>query len=579
MCLAKARLRESDVQGAAQACALAIGAYRGFKRLQKRLRRAETPRMLIDFEEMCAHVLGAFEPPVRVAGGAVRRIARIVARIPTPRAGHPTRAIDALDALLSIGQSETSHPIASQVIKQLAAMLDSRVLLHYEGGVYVHEEPQAVHTLSTWTLRRLVAEREVRARAVRAAPEFWLPEQRRPAGVLSVPIGDGVVVLARGRKYRRREVAAVRAVLRFLKLRLTTPSHVPVPRLPPAPGRAALPTVSEGLVGTSPAWEGVLHQVRRIAPSDCSIVLLGETGSGKERLARAIHAYSDRAHGAFVPVNCGVVPHELIASELFGHIRGAFTGADRNRDGLFVQAHKGTLFLDEVAEMPLAMQVALLRVLEDRRVTPVGSTRPREVDVRIVSATNVDLGARVDAGQFREDLWHRLNVFVLRVPPLRERQADLPLLANHILARLPERKTLHPDACEVLSRYAWPGNVRELENVLRAACLLSDGPQLTPDMLDRMLESRREARAQIAAPRLPPRSQAILQTIGDRWTSAGEVASALGASLRTVNREIADLLDRGLLRSSGQARASRYQCVRPPWRDVARSAPQQPTPP
>jgi transcriptional regulator of acetoin/glycerol metabolism len=578
LCLAKLRLRENDVQRAATACSQAVEAYRGFKRLQQRLKRSETPALLVDFENMCAHVLRAFEPPIAGTADPVRALARLVARMPRPRIAHPTRTMDALDALVSAGRSPGETPIQAQVVKQLAAMLSARVLFHYENGVYLQRESQDVHTLSSWSMRKLVADRRLVAKRVRPAPEFWLPEQRRPAGVLSVPLGEGLVVLARGRRFRPREVAAVRTVLRFLDVRLSTPASVPMPQVLPALGRAARPTVSEGLVGTSAPWMDVLNQVKRIAPSDCSIVLLGDTGTGKERLARAIHAYSERAQGAFVPVNCGVVPQELVASELFGHIRGAFTGAERNRDGLFVQAHGGTLFLDEVAEMSPAMQVAMLRVLEERRVTPVGSARPRPVDVRVVSATNVDLSARVESGRFREDLWHRLNVFVLRVPPLRERQADLPLLAAHILARLPERKALHPDALEVLVRYAWPGNVRELENVLRAGCLLSDGPLLTPDMLDRLLESRREARAQAAPPRLAPRHQAILQAVGDRWTSAAEVAAALGASVRTINREIADLLDQGLLRSSGQGRASRYQCVHGWWRDLARFTPRQPTP-
>jgi DNA-binding NtrC family response regulator len=167
---------------------------------------------------------------------------------------------------------------------------------------------------------------------------------------------------------------------------------------------------------------------------------------------------------------------------------------------------------------------------------------------------------------------------VLRIPPLRERLSDLPLLAAHILARTPERKALHPDGIEILSRYAWPGNVRELENVLRAASLLAEGPLLTPDLLDRLLEGRREARALTAPSRLAPRSQAVLEAAGGRWISATDIALALKTSVRTVNREITDLVGRGLLRSAGQARACRYQRVESAWRDLSRSVAAQPTP-
>ena len=576
MCLAKLRLREGDVQEAARACAQAVEAYRGFKRLQRRVKRKETPQVLLDFEGQCAHVLESFEPPVAKRADPVATLARLVARMPRRKPAKPRRTIDALDAVLTAGRIGAPGEVHDRVARELAAMLGARVLLHYEAGVYRSREEQAVHTLSTWTLRRLVADRRLIAHRIRPAPEFWRPEQRRPAGTLSIPLGEGLLVLGRERRFRRRELGAVRAVLRFLAARLATPGQVPVPRPVPAPGRRDLPTVSEGLVGTSEAWQSVLEQVRKVAPSDCPIVLLGETGTGKERLARAIHAFSGRAHGAFVPLNCGVVPQELVASELFGHIRGAFTGADRSRDGLFVQADGGTLFLDEVAEMRPSMQVALLRALEERRVTPVGSARPRDVNVRVVSATHVPLEERVRQGTFREDLWHRLNLFVLRVPPLRERLSDLPLLAAHILARTPERKGLHPDGVEILSRYAWPGNVRELENVLRAASLLSEGPLLTPDLLDRLLEGRREARARATPLRLAPRGQAVLEAIGERWVSAGDIALVLKSSVRTVNREIADLVGRGLLRTSGQARASRYQRVESAWRDLSRSVVPQP---
>jgi transcriptional regulator of acetoin/glycerol metabolism len=447
-------------------------------------------------------------------------------------------------------------------------MLSGRVLLHYGQGGYHKREDQSVHTLSMWTIRRLVAAEGLRAWRVRKRPEFWRPEQRRPRGLLRVPLGDGCVVIARGRAFRRSELRAVRTVLRFFELRTATPPEVPVPRTPEVAGAPLTPTVAEGLVGRAEAWRRVLAQVQRVAPTDCAVVLQGETGTGKERLARALHSCSPRAQRAFVAVNCGAISPELVASELFGHVRGAFTGADRTRDGLFVMAHEGTLFLDEVGDMPASVQTALLRVLEEREVTPVGSARPRRVNVRIVCATHRDLEQMVRAGAFREDLWHRLNVVTLHLPPLRDRLEDLPLLAMHMLARMPGEHRLDPDAAEVLARYRWPGNVRELENVLRAASLLADGPILGCDLLERLLDGRRSALAARAQP-LPPRTAAVLEALGDRWRSAGDLAQQLGASPRTLNRELALLVDRGLVRSTGRARACRYRRSVGTWRDLS----------
>lgn len=485
--------------------------------------------------------------------------------------------MDALEALVAVGRSMESRNVHEHVIDELARMLQARVLFWHDGSAFRRWEDQRTHTLSSWALRRLLLDRRLVARRVRRRAEFWRPEQRRPRGVLSVPLGNGLVVLARGRAFRRREQQAVRAVLRFLETRLATPPSAPVPRPPAPPGRVHLPSVAEGLVGTSRAWQAVVDQLVRVAASDCPVVLLGETGTGKERLARALHACSNRSQGAFVPLNCGAVPRELVASELFGNVRGAFTGADRTRDGVFVAAHRGTLFFDEVAETPPAMQVALLRALEDRRVTPVGSARPRDVNVRVVAATHVDVESLVRTGRFREDLWHRLSVFVLRVPPLRARLEDLPLLADHILARTEGRKSLHPDALELLASYGWPGNVRELENILHAGCLLADGPELTPELLDRLLESRRMERA--ARHRLPPpRNSAVLAALAHGWLRTAEIAVTVGAAPRTINREIRRLLSEGLVRMEGQGRAARYGLASPSWRAMARSDASVPMP-
>lgn len=577
MCLSKLRMRSADVSGAARALALAVGAYRGLVKLERQVRAKERPLAMRDYEARCEHVLRSFEPPVPPGKDPVATIARLGPRLAPVRQAQPQRTIDALDALVAAGPGLEAGDFEARVAEELARMLRARVMLHYRGGAYRVREPQRTHTLSTWALRRLIADRRLVARRVRPRPEFWRPEQHRPRGVLTVPLAAGVVVLARSRRFRPDEVRAVRTVLRFLDSRVATPSHLPVPRAAPAAGSLTVPTVAEGLVGHSAAWRVVLDHVRRAAPSGCPILLLGETGTGKERLARAIHSFSGRAQGAFVALNCGAVTPDLIASELFGHVRGAFTGAERARDGLFVQAHRGTLFLDEVADMPMPLQVALLRALEEGTVTPVGSSRPRPVDVRIVSATNADLEARVRAGSFREDLWHRLNLFVIDVPALRERIEDLPLLAMHMLARMPGQKQLHPDALEVLARYRWPGNVRELENVLRAASVLAEGLELGSGLMERLLDSRRAALGAPAAS-LPPRARAVLDTLSERWLSTPEIARVLGLSARTVNRELSDLVRQGLVRLAGQARAARYRRSEEAWRDSARSADRIPGP-
>jgi transcriptional regulator with PAS, ATPase and Fis domain len=215
---------------------------------------------------------------------------------------------------------------------------------------------------------------------------------------------------------------------------------------------------------------------KRAAKSDASVVLVGETGSGKELFARLAHRLSDRAGGAFVAINCGALAEPLLEAELFGHERGAFTGAERARRGLFVEAEGGTLFLDEVGEMSAAMQVKLLRVLEDREVRAVGGNRSRRVDVRVVTATHRDLAAMVAAGAFREDLFYRLAAITVRVPSLRERPEDIPTVARALLARDPAMRghRLDVPALSLLAEHTWPGNVRELANVLRVAAAMAE---------------------------------------------------------------------------------------------------------
>jgi len=231
----------------------------------------------------------------------------------------------------------------------------------------------------------------------------------------------------------------------------------------------------------SPVMLATERLVSRVAPTDSTVLITGESGTGKGVTARRIHELSSRRDGPFVAVNCAAIPENLIESELFGHTKGAFTSADRTRKGLFLQADRGTIFLDEIGELPLAMQTKLLHVLEAKEVRALGSEQSRKVDVRIVAATNRDLPAMVAQGRFREDLFFRLSVFQIPMPPLRERRIDLPALLRHVIAQrvLPsgsaETLSIDPEAEDLLVNFAWPGNVRQLENVLHRAAILADG--------------------------------------------------------------------------------------------------------
>ena len=242
------------------------------------------------------------------------------------------------------------------------------------------------------------------------------------------------------------------------------------------------------IVAASEAMASVLELCERAAEFKSTVLLTGESGTGKEVLARAIHAQSPRRDEAFVAVNCGAIPENLLESELFGHVRGAFTGATRARRGLVAEAHGGTLFLDEIGELPVGLQVKLLRVLQEEEIRPVGDSKSHAVDVRVIAATARDLAEEVRRGHFREDLFYRLDVLRIHIPPLRERPVDIPLLADHFVARFRETlgKPLEGLAEGVLERlvaYTWPGNVRELENVLERAAILARGRWITVDDL------------------------------------------------------------------------------------------------
>jgi two-component system response regulator GlrR len=254
----------------------------------------------------------------------------------------------------------------------------------------------------------------------------------------------------------------------------------------------------ESVVTRSPLMLRLLEQARMVAQSDVSVLINGQSGTGKEIFAQAIHNASPRGSKPFIAINCGALPEQLLESELFGHARGAFTGAVSNREGLFQAAEGGTLFLDEIGDMPAPLQVKLLRVLQERKVRPLGSNRDIDIDVRIVSATHRDLPKAMARGEFREDLYYRLNVVSLKIPPLAERTEDIPLLANHLLRQSAERhkpfvRAFSTDAMKRLMTASWPGNVRQLVNVIEQCVALTSSPVISDALVEQALEGENTA--------------------------------------------------------------------------------------
>jgi len=293
----------------------------------------------------------------------------------------------------------------------------------------------------------------------------------------------------------------------------------------------------------------LIQMAQKVANSDTTVLILGESGVGKEVLARAIHQSSNRSGRPFISINCGAVPETLLESELFGHIKGSFTGAVRDKEGLFAAAAGGTLFLDEIAETPHSIQVKLLRALEDKMIMPVGDTKSRTVDVRIIAATNADLENNVKNGKFRPDLYYRLNIFPIVIPPLRDRQSDIVLLANYFIKRhclrleIPE-KDLSAEANKLLQDYHWPGNVRQLENILERAILLTKGPTISPKNLAELtgLDSHEAAISKLSMQSLPELEtieKAYIHYVLSQcdWQKA-KAAKTLGIDSSTLYRKI-----------------------------------------
>jgi transcriptional regulator with PAS, ATPase and Fis domain len=284
--------------------------------------------------------------------------------------------------------------------------------------------------------------------------------------------------------------------------------------------------------------------VARVAPTDATVLIHGESGTGKELIARAIHRGSRRARRPFVALNCGALPETLLESELFGHVKGAFTGASVNRKGLFEEADGGTVFLDEIGEMTPGLQVKLLRTLQDGEVRAVGSTQPITVDTRVVAATNQNLDVLMRQGRFREDLFYRLNVIAFAIPPLRERREDIPLLVEHFLDRFNRKQgralRLEDDALQLLLGHPWPGNVRELEHALERMVILGEGDTITIDDLPSRIANRGEA--ELGAPSrgsLADTEKAHIREMLERhgWNYS-RTADALGISRTTLWRKL-----------------------------------------
>lgn len=554
-------LQADDPEGAVRALHAAHKAHSSFRRLETETGRKARLSILEDFEARCARVLAAMGWPEKAGSEAVKSLRACARTLPKVEGGRtPLRVMEALGAIVSAGRGAGTEEKERRVADQLARMLGARLLFEGRGETIIEHVPQREHTLDSWSMRRLLSNDEARAVRVKPTSIEYTLAQRRPRALLVGRLGDAVMCFGRETPFRRREVEALATIAAFYDTRVQPDV---VGERPSVMLEGTRPI--EGLIGTSTPWSCVLDQIWRLGPSTCNVLILGESGTGKEHVARALHLVSDRAQGPFVPVHCGGLAPELMFAELFGHVAGAFTGATSARPGLLASADGGTLFLDELGEIPVAMQIALLRVLEDRCVRPVGGTRDRPIDVRIVGATHRDLDAAVAEGRLRLDFYHRLDVARIVVPPLRERRSDIRPLALHLLEREGLRPTIHADCWPVLESYAWPGNVRELANVLTAASLLAQDDTLRGSSLARLIERRRppqprDTSAEAHAP-LGPRATQLLDLMGSGWCGSRTLAERMGLSTRTINREIARLVANGRVQADGSGSRRQYRRV------------------
>ena len=457
-------------------------------------------------------------------------------------------------ALLARGRADEAERIAVEITSQAAKGANSALAAHAMGlAARATSRPEAA--LLRWLGAYGLATNGVGARLEHEALAV-LSTEPDPIGALA-RIG---LAVARTRLFDRapeEHRATLRRTLRAVELRASTARQTRRMEVDTALPPEVLRAKEEvGLVGSSPQLVRAIVTIARFARSDTSLVITGETGSGKELCARLAHRLSTRAEGPFVAINCAAIPEPLLEAELFGHERGAFTGAERARPGLLVEAQGGTLFLDEVGEMSRAMQAKFLRVLEEHEVRPVGGTRARKVDVRVLAATHRDLAAMVSTGAFREDLYYRLAAITARLPSLRERPEDIPVIARAVLARDPstQAKRLDVPALTALSEHGWPGNVRELANVLRVAASLVEGNMISGD---EMREAIRSSGARLATrpermleetsvAALRARQRAELKELVGRAIAAADgnklrAARALGISRQGLYRILAEL--------------------------------------
>ncbi|MBC8207826.1 MAG: sigma-54-dependent Fis family transcriptional regulator [Desulfobulbaceae bacterium] len=341
--------------------------------------------------------------------------------------------------------------------------------------------------------------------------------------------------------------------LDFDRLRLTLQralDHHQVAEKKQRPPEEQTPVISSSIIGSSPAMAEVLEMISYVAPTEATVLITGQSGTGKELVAAELHQNSERSSEPFIKVNCAALAESLLESELFGHEKGAFTGADRKREGKFVQADGGTLFLDEIGETSQAMQVKLLRVLQEQELERVGGEDTIQVDVRIIAATNRDLAQEVQDGNFREDLYYRLNVVTVEVPPLCERHGDIPLLVDHFVRKFAEKNrrsvTRVTDSCmKLLSSYPWPGNVRELENAIERGVILMRGDELTVKSLPLPIQ-KLGAESRVSTPSAAVRPASlqeverlmILETLEKTGGNKSEAARQLGITRKTLQNKL-----------------------------------------